>query len=174
MTQQNDPESAASQKHIAQVAYEKYSEIIGTDFQKEPFRWEDLTEDQQMAWSISSSAVRQAADHKNIDRIAAEIFDWAERKGWNEKLDLAKGTINIHCEISEAWEEIRNGKDWTEMYTSESDKGPKPEGYLVELADAMIRIMHIFAYLRVYPSHVIENKMAYNEKRPYRHGGLTC
>lgn len=110
-----------------------------------------------------------------------------------EKLDL------IHSEISEALEEIRKGhdplhvyytstvKDWdssgvtaqrTEFFSEQHywDNGGveqpkyKPEGFLVELADAVIRIGDLVFLLGGDLQAAIAEKHEYNRTRPYKHG----
>lgn len=95
------------------------------------------------------------------------IHDWAKRKGWWDS-PRATGDIfaNFHAEISEAWEEYRNGKGMNEIY----EKDGKPEGVPIELADAIIRIMDFAEANGIDLDAAIDQKMAYNEKRPYRHG----
>lgn len=99
------------------------------------------------------------------------IHEWANRKGWwKEGIEArSKGDVfsNFHSEISEAWEEYRNGHAMTEIYEKEG----KPEGVPIELADALIRIMDFAEAYGIDLDSSIEQKMAYNEKRPYRHGG---
>lgn len=47
----------------------------------------------------------------------------------------------------------------------------KPEGFVVELADAVIRIADLCGALGLDLAAAIEQKHAYNATRPYRHGG---
>jgi NTP pyrophosphatase (non-canonical NTP hydrolase) len=50
-------------------------------------------------------------------------------------------------------------------------KYAKPEGIPTELADIIIRVLDICANWGIDISAAIADKMAYNETRPYRHGG---
>ena len=105
------------------------------------------------------------------------IDEWCDRKGWNQNLVMGNMIANLHSEISEAWEEIRNGHSIKEVYFTTSqldingDNTPKPEGFGIEMADLIIRILHICAHYGLDIDSLVEQKMAYNEKRPYRHGG---
>lgn len=110
-----------------------------------------------------------------------------------EKLDL------IHSEISEALEEIRKGRDPLEIYYTTTEKSPagtlpkgervlqfdeqrydtdgvgkvptrKPEGFMVELADAVIRIGDLSFLLGGDLEAAIAEKHEYNRTRPYKHG----
>jgi NTP pyrophosphatase (non-canonical NTP hydrolase) len=102
-----------------------------------------------------------------------EISEWGKRKGWTfETINIPEKLCLMHSEISEALEEYRHGH--LGLYYSETPEGPKPEGMAVELADAVIRILHFCAHRGINLQHMIEVKMAYNEKRPYRHGGLNA
>jgi hypothetical protein len=103
----------------------------------------------------------------------------------------------MHTEISEAYEDYRNGCkldeiywEWEgEHYTTDEKNGIlqafrhdpvnrnadapifKPCGIPIEMADEVIRILHLaqFAGFNLY--NMIEMKMRYNETRSHRHGG---
>jgi hypothetical protein len=47
----------------------------------------------------------------------------------------------------------------------------KPEGIPSELADIIIRVLHMCAFYKVDIAHTLADKMAYNETRPHRNGG---
>lgn len=76
---------------------------------------------------------------KAILDFAREIHALAVEKGWWRDLRPAEDTfVMIHCELSEAVDEYRNGHGLTEIYYGE---GEKPEGVPIELADAVIRLL---------------------------------
>lgn len=127
--------------------------------------------------------------------IQKEVHDLAVSSGWwpegtdmrivPEKLAL------IHSEISEALEEYRSLKDLeiSDVYyptkTSgyiDPDSGQyvdwaegqeparKPEGFGVELADAIIRILDLSEWLGIDMEALVQQKHEYNKTRPWRHG----
>lgn len=127
----------------------------------------------KLAWVKRAAVSAMIEDHHQLaveknwytPEEEADIFDTV----W-KKLLLVVG------EISEATEELRAGRGFDEIY--EGPKG-KPEGFLVELADAVIRINDIvgllerLGHLKNNPAFgaVIDQKHAFNATRPARHGG---
>jgi hypothetical protein len=78
----------------------------------------------------------------------------------------------MHSELSEALEEYRAGHAVREVYITQDKQGnDKPEGIGIELADCVIRILHYCGHFGIPLQALIEMKMAYNEKRPFKHGG---
>ena len=122
---------------------------------------------------------------KTISVWVDEITEWGESKGWHKpalvrekgthrqagpkgvKVELVLSKIAlVHSELSEAVEEAREGR-WTHWTTPTG----KPEGFVVELADAVIRIFHIAGLMGLDLEGAIRAKQLYNEGRPFRHGG---
>lgn len=126
---------------------------------------------------------------ESISGWQAYINKWAEGKGWNEKTRAFGDECALfHSEISEAYEDFRDGRDLDEIYfefegkkltyheananlTLEQFNKAKPCGIPIEIADLMIRLMHFAEMHHIDLASMIAVKMAYNEKRPYRHGG---
>lgn len=71
----------------------------------------------------------------------------------------------IHSEVSEALEDYRDGN----MAQGFREDG-KPIGFPSELADIIIRVAYLAGYKKIDLDEAIKIKMAYNEKRPYKHG----
>lgn len=101
------------------------------------------------------------------------IHSWAKGKGWWDKpRDQAEMMLLATSEIVEAYEEWRDGHEPNEIwYSIDKQEMEKPEGVGIEMADAVIRIMDWCEAHNVDLQSMIAVKMAYNEKRPYRHGG---
>lgn len=95
----------------------------------------------------------------------------------------------IHEEVSEALGEIRSGYDPLLTYYRDKVTGlaverqqwdtdgggriipmRKPEGFMVELADAVIRIADLAYLVKGDLEAAIEEKAEYNRTRPYKHG----
>lgn len=72
----------------------------------------------------------------------------------------------IHSEVSEALEELRSGRG----LASRIEDG-KPEGFVVELADVVIRCADLCERLNLDLPGAIAEKHKHNMTRPYRHGG---
>ena len=95
------------------------------------------------------------------------ILTWAEGKGWNDP-NKTQGdwAALIHSEISEAFEAFRE-----KLPLSVKIVDGKPEGVAVEYADALIRILHWFAWQGLDVGYFLRLKMEYNYGRPHKHGG---
>lgn len=98
-----------------------------------------------------------------------EIGSWATNKGWdNKERDPAEWIALAHTELSEAYEAYRECGNMNDVWYGDDGK---PEGYLTELADTFIRLCHNVSKLGADFDVLVEEKMAYNQKRPFRHGG---
>jgi len=82
--------------------------------------------------------------------------------------------MTIITELAEASEEVASGslKQYYEVPEGR-DEVAKPCGFGIELADTIIRIVDLAEGLRIDIQSLVEEKMAYNKTRPYRHGGKT-
>jgi NTP pyrophosphatase (non-canonical NTP hydrolase) len=107
---------------------------------------------------------------KDLNQIQSEVHELAEVNGWWQDADIRivpEKLALIHAEVSEALEEYRDGR----METWFADGSAKPEGFGVELADAIIRILDLAGYLGIDMGELVELKHEYNRTRPFRHGG---
>lgn len=125
--------------------------------------------------------------------IVAQSHDCALRKGWWEDENGVPARVNdkvmeklclIHSEVSEATEDFRNGNmeltydksglnkpEWFSPEMDTTNVGGKPCGFPSELADILIRVADLAGALGIDLNKALLEKMAYNETRPYRHGG---
>lgn len=113
---------------------------------------------------------------------ASIIYEYAKAKGWwdtPESRNMGDLTSLLHTEVSEAYEQYRDGHTPTERHynqdkTVTDDQGnvlSKPEGIPSELADLLIRVFDICGYFGIDILDVVIQKYYYNLWRPYRHGG---
>lgn len=133
-----------------------------------------------------------------LNELARKIHKNAINHGWWEaERPFSEVVALCHSELSEALEEYRAGRANTwfrceeavgagnpditcnsgcESYDTKPCKwfNPKPEGIAVEMADCLIRILDWAAHEGLDMDSIIAMKMAYNENRPYRHGGKVC
>lgn len=112
----------------------------------------------------------------NIRALMSRAHRTACDKGWWNFPYRSYGDqwANFHSELSEAWEEIRKGKSLSYTYHSETEIGSKPEGVAVELADLLIRVFDTCEHYGIPLVEALAEKMDYNDRRPYRHGGKTA
>jgi NTP pyrophosphatase (non-canonical NTP hydrolase) len=104
-----------------------------------------------------------------LSAICRRAWDCAERKGWHTPADTPPAKLlMIHAEVTEAAEELRDGRDPRESYL---DASGKPCGFGSELADVVIRVADLAVVLGIDLEREIGLKMAFNETRPHRHGG---
>jgi len=111
----------------------------------------------------------EAPRELTIREMIAEAYGNAKDKGFYATAEATNVPLKlalIHAEVSEALEELRGAhgvEDW------EGANG-KPEGFAVELADAVIRIADLCGYLKIDLTGVIIRKMRYNKTRVRLHG----
>jgi hypothetical protein len=77
--------------------------------------------------------------HDRLTDLSIRVHGLARDNGWYDNpVDFITFVNNFHGEISEAWEEYRSGRPITEIWES---GGGKPEGFFVEIADFVIRVL---------------------------------
>jgi len=100
-----------------------------------------------------------------VGELQAEAHRIAVEHGWWEKERSAGEALMLMVtELSEAMEAWREG-------SPESEKIPGFSQVEEELADAIIRILDFAGGHHLDMEGALEAKMAFNETRPYRHGG---
>lgn len=114
-----------------------------------------------------------------LNDIAMAIHRWGVEKGWSApdgwlgwsdkavQEELTEKLLLIITEVAEAYEHWRNGLGIKDIVYY---KDGKPDGIGIELADAAIRILHLCALAGWDIDKLLAIKMAYNEKRAFRHG----
>jgi len=127
-----------------------------------------------------------------LNEAAKNIHALAVSKGWWEE-DRTLPEILMLCvsELSEALEEYRDGRPTLYCKRKATDnekhltfdpancepqgeKGEKPYGIAVELADCIIRILDYCGRTGIDIEEALALKHEYNKSRPHRHGGKKC
>ncbi len=138
--------------------------------------WHDCQVCEGSGWSGSPEFGFQCGECAGTGKVSRNILEML---------------ILVHSEISEAVEFFRTGNEGHELYEVfaagfRNRKGewvpkvdrktgmPKPDGFAIELADAVIRIMDLAEYLHIDLAGAIAAKNAFNQLRPYRHGNLKA
>ena len=94
----------------------------------------------------------------------------ARSKGWydgNGERNIGEQLMLVVTEVAEAMEDLRVG-----AMTLTYDSNGKPCGFPVEVADVMIRLFDLAGYLQIDLEGAVDEKIAFNETRPIRHGKL--
>ena len=104
----------------------------------------------------------------SVNDMGSEFHRLSVDKGWwDGGRNVGELLMLVNCELSEAMEEYRDGSQMDEVYFVNG----KPEGFPVEIADALIRLLDICDAFSIDIDRAVDLKHEYNKTRPYRHGG---
>lgn len=121
----------------------------------------------------------------SLNALASEIAEINLANGWMTERAFGDDIALIHSEVSEAYEEYRNGRQPAERYYRGSNGltwlyvpeygapdalAGKPEGIPSELADIVIRVLDTAHRYGIDLDDVVAEKLAHNRTRGYRHG----
>ncbi len=117
--------------------------------------------------------------------MAKKAFFGANRLGFHPQKKITTETVLawmalIHSEVSEAVEDARLQKpealkftiyQASPMRSLKPFEGAKPCGFPSELADIVIRVGDTAKALGIDLERAVQEKMAYNKTRKFKHGG---
>lgn len=102
-----------------------------------------------------------------LREIASQCYKTAYEHGFhNEPPSVERMFLLAIGELVEAQNELRDGHGIEDIYFNDG----KPEGFGIELADAVIRLLDTADTLGLDIEKLVALKMNYNEGRPYKHG----
>lgn len=118
------------------------------------------------------AAVRSA---EKLNSLAKEIHDNAVSKGfYDEKPCIPQLLMLVVSELGEALEAERKGRKAPNEVPADVDeayfKANIKDTFEDEVADSLIRILDMCAYLVIDIERHVSLKMNYNRNRPYKHG----
>ena len=128
----------------------------------------------------TARAERRKTMSKTITEWVAEVHGLARSKGWWTPYDegalrtlsadqVLSKLMLVTTELAEAAEEVRLPN--FDPHAIKEGVASKPEGFTVELADAVIRLLDLAGAMGLDLEAAIREKHAYNATRPTRHGG---
>ena len=102
----------------------------------------------------------------SFNAVQRQVYQTAVEHGWYEDASFNDGEkiALMHSELSEALDALRHG-DLPDSHI------PEFRGTEAELADVIIRIMDYAQHKGLNVAGAIVAKAAYNDDRPYKHGG---
>lgn len=134
------------------------------------------------AEKIADAIIASQSETLSLNEYAKKIHEIAVDHGWWDKdRNFGEMVALMHSELSEGLEARREQYSplWYDHHRNcgfsftVSDSctcTPKPEGWAVELIDCIIRILDTLHQAGIDIDKITQEKMKYNETRPYKHG----
>jgi hypothetical protein len=131
-----------------------------------------------------------------LNQLCSKALKTANEHGFAEN-SVGEEICLMHSELSEALEEYRAARTPSEIYYEKkivlgngaegiavtmarsypNSNGQeilnKPCGIPAEMADVLIRIFHFCGKYGIDLDKIVQEKMDYNDTRPYKHGGKS-
>ncbi len=110
-------------------------------------------------------------DHKceTLNTIRDSVLQTAIAHGFTDAT-IAEDIALMHSELSEALEDHRDHHAPDEVWYEATSVGQKPRGIPSEMADVIIRVLHFCGKYKIDIQTAVNEKMAYNDARPFKHG----
>ena len=105
----------------------------------------------------------------DVHQIQAMAYATSKEHGFHDDWVFGEKIALIHSEASEALEAFRDLTDSEPISQTWYAENGKPEGIPSELADIVIRVADLAGLCQINLNSAIEEKLAYNLTRPFKH-----
>lgn len=183
--------NAKSNEFTTGKIYEVVNGVFSDDNGNESMNFENIKQINEAWWSnfeLYEEPQGETPHSNSILSLVCDVHNNAIAHGWyDERRSFGDLIALCHTELSEAFEEYRNGYKPDEVYGKGYPENKmsvkvfeetypdhvKPEGVPFELADVIIRIFDMCGYYGIDIESAIRIKHKFNKTRPYKHGGKT-
>lgn len=105
----------------------------------------------------------------NLNELRDQIRYINEANGWfNQDRSFGDDIALLHSEVSEVYEDYRNGKHPNDTWYEGIEN--KPCGIPSELADIIVRVLDTASRYNIDMDKIMKEKLDSNSRRGYRHG----
>lgn len=156
---------------LAQALSEVLNETRGSLSGEQYARLQKAIEDAKPAVTPSAPTIANLARRAHEKACAKGWWDSTSPDGrWTDPGTVPRCLALIHSEVSEALEAWRVD-DKASTTGGGPDGTPKPDGFIAELADVVIRVFDTAEALGMNLEEAVLAKMKFNETRSHKHGG---
>lgn len=111
------------------------------------------------------------AGSERLEDLESLVLAYMDRQEFDRpcRETMPRYLMLVISELAEALEEMRSGQ-WELTVQSDGQKRIEPRGFGIEIAQALIRLLHITSAMGLEVRDLIALTMAYSEGRPKKHG----
>lgn len=106
-----------------------------------------------------------------LEELERLVLTYMDHQGfeWPDRESMPRALMLVISELAEALEEIRHDR-WILSARFDVAGRSEPIGFPIEIAHALIRLLHITAAMKLSTRDLVTLTLGYGKTRPWKHG----